>query len=210
MKIAFIGIGKVGFALADNLSKVGYEVVVASDDTQSESVQQALKSNVKLRQVSLIEGTTWAEIVFLAVPFKAVEGLVTSLNLQGKILVDCTNPVGPGMTHGLASQQSGTEMIQKLKPTSKVVKSFTIYGYENFINTVYPGYEGLKPAMLIAGDDEAAKQVISTLCVALGWEAIDTGSSSQALHLEHMTLLWIKMARVQGQGSDFVWARLRR
>lgn len=31
-----------------------------------------------------------------------------------------------------------------------------------------------------------------------------------SLHLEHMTLLWIKMARVQGKGAGITWAMLRR
>jgi 8-hydroxy-5-deazaflavin:NADPH oxidoreductase len=64
--------------------------------------------------------------------------------------------------------------------------------------------------MLIAGNDTTAKQVVSTLCKQLGWEAIDTGNLSMSLHLEHMTLLWIQMARVQGWGANFVWAMLKR
>jgi hypothetical protein len=90
------------------------------------------------------------------------------------------------------------------------VKAFTIYGYENFINTAYPGYGELKPAMLIAGDDAAAKTQVATLCADLGWRAVDAGPLSSALHLEHMTLLWIKMGRVQGKGAGFVWAMLER
>ena len=39
---------------------------------------------------------------------------------------------------------------------------------------------------------------------------LDLGPLSSALHLEHMTLLWIKMSRVQGKGSNFVWAMLER
>jgi 8-hydroxy-5-deazaflavin:NADPH oxidoreductase len=64
--------------------------------------------------------------------------------------------------------------------------------------------------MLIAGDDAIAKQVSSKLYQVLGWEAVDTGNLAMSLYLEHMTLLWIKMARVQGWGADFVWAMLRK
>jgi hypothetical protein len=39
---------------------------------------------------------------------------------------------------------------------------------------------------------------------------VDTGPIAMSLHLEHMTLLWIKMARVQGAGAGFVWAQLLR
>lgn len=44
----------------------------------------------------------------------------------------------------------------------------------------------------------------------LRWRAVDTGPLSSSLHLEHMTLLWIKMGRVQGKGAGFVWAMLER
>jgi 8-hydroxy-5-deazaflavin:NADPH oxidoreductase len=64
--------------------------------------------------------------------------------------------------------------------------------------------------MLIAGNDLAAKSVVAGFCEQLGWESIDTGDLAMSLHLEHMALLWIKMARVQGVGSGFVWAKLQR
>lgn len=124
--------------------------------------------------------------------------------------VDCTNPVGANLTHGLKSERSGAEVVQSFAPRAKVVKAFTIYGFENFEDSTYPGYGDLKPAMLIAGNDAIAKQTVSTLCQELGWEPVDVGSLSMSLHLEHMTLLWIQMARVQGLGAGFVWARLRR
>jgi len=138
------------------------------------------------------------------------ESLLAGLNLAGKILVDCTNPVGPGLTHGLESRTSGAEDVQRLAPGTRVVKAFTIYGFENLQNSAYPGYGQLKPAMLIAGDDPAAKQTVGKIAEQLGWRAVDVGPLASALHLEHMTLLWIKMARMQGKGVDFVWAMLER
>ncbi len=131
-------------------------------------------------------------------------------DVTGKTIVDCTNPVGPGLTHGLDNQQSGGEFVQRLVPRANVVKAFTIYGYENFSDSEYPGYGDLKPAMLIAGNDLGSKKTVSTLCEDLGWTCVDTGDITMSLHLEHMTLLWIKMARIQGRGADFVWSMLTR
>ncbi len=37
------------------------------------------------------------------------------------------------------------------------------------------------------------------LCQQLVWEPVDTGPLSMSLHLEHMTWLWIGMARVQDE-----------
>jgi predicted dinucleotide-binding enzyme len=125
-------------------------------------------------------------------------------------LVDCTNPVGAGLSHGLGSAASGAEAVAEIASGARVVKAFTIYGFENFENTRYPGYGALRPAMLIAGDDAEAKSTVAGLCADIGFDAVDCGPLANSLHLEHMTLLWIKMARAQGDGADFVWGRLRR
>ncbi|MDX2216836.1 MAG: NADPH-dependent F420 reductase [Oculatellaceae cyanobacterium bins.114] len=212
MKIAFVGVGNVGAPLADHLQQVGHSVAIAARDPQSQTVLEALDRNPALVVQSPIEAVESADVVFLATPFAAIEAALTPLisALKGKVLVDCTNPVGANLTHGLQSQLSGSETIQQLVPDAHVVKSFTIYGYENFENSHYPGYGDLKPAMLIAGDDAAAKAVVADICQQLGWEPVDTGGLSSSLHLEHMTLLWIKMARVQGRGADFVWGLLHR
>jgi 8-hydroxy-5-deazaflavin:NADPH oxidoreductase len=212
MNIAFIGVGNVGAPLADHLQKLGYAVAIAARDPNSKSVQAALDRNPHLQVKPPVDAIQAAEIVFLATPFVAIETAVAELGvaLEGKILVDCTNPVGANLTHGLQSARSGSEFVQNLVPGAKVVKAFTIYGFENFENNTYPGYGDLKPAMLIAGNDTTAKQVVSHLCQKLGWEPVDTGNLDQSLHLEHMTLLWIKMARVQGLGANFVWARLQK
>jgi hypothetical protein len=187
-------------------------VTIAARDPNSQSVQAALSRNASLEVKTPIAAVKSAEIVFLATPFAANDAALgeVSLALEGKILVDCTNPVGANLSHGLQSERSGAEVVQNLVPDAKVVKAFTIYGFENFEDNAYPGYGDLKPAMLIAGDDAIAKQSVATLCQELGWEPVDVGNLAMSLHLEHMTLLWIKMARVQGLGSGFVWAKLQR
>jgi predicted dinucleotide-binding enzyme len=212
MKITFIGVGNVGAPLADHLQRLGHRVTIAARDPQSKSVQAALECNPDLKIQEPLPAVEAAEVVFLATPFAAIEAALMPLKaaLAGKVLVDCTNPVGPNLTHGLQSQTSGSETIQALMPETQVVKAFAIYGFENFEDSHYPGYGDLKPAMLIAGNDAAAKATVADLCDRLGWETVDTGNLSMALHLEHMTLLWIKMARVQGRGAGFVWAMLQR
>lgn len=212
MNITFIGIGNVGFALADNLSKSGHRVTIAARDANSESVKKALAKNPDLVCLAPTEAVATADVVFLATPYAANAAALAGLEsaLAGKVLVDCTNPVGAGLTHGLESKTSGAEEVQKLAPQAHVVKAFTIYGYENFIDSAYPGYGDLKAAMLIAGDDPAAKATVAELCTDLGWHPVDSGPLSNALHLEHMTLLWIKMGRVQGRGPGFVWGMLER
>jgi predicted dinucleotide-binding enzyme len=131
-----------------------------------------------------------AGVVVLATPFGANAQVLTPLNvgLSGKVLLECTNPVGPGLTHAPGSRQSGTEMIQTLLPDTRVVKAFGIQGFENFENTSCPGYE-VKPVMMFCGNDAAPRSTVRTLAAELGWDPLDVGGAEQALHLEHLTLL---------------------
>lgn len=211
MNIAFIGYGNVGAPLADHLQRRGHQVTLAAAEPLSANARAALERNSALQTASPAEAIRDAEVVFLATPFQAGPTALAGLgdSLAGKILVDCTNPVGAGLRHGLDSQRSGSETLQALVPETRVVKAFTIYGFENFENNAYPGY-GVKPAMLFCGADAPAKQVVAGLIDELGWEPVDVGGLEQALHLEHMTLLWVRMVRAGGHSPHFVWAALRR
>lgn len=211
MKIAFIGCGQVGAPLADHLQRMGHDITLATHDPNSASVRKALARNVKLNVDAPKEAVSHAEIVFLATPFQANESALKSVadEISGKILVDCTNPVGPNLSHGLNSVQAGSEMIQTLLPHTFIVKAFTIYGFENFENSAYPAYN-VKPVMMYCGKDPAAKEVVAKLIAQLGWDPLDVGGLEQALHLEHMTLLWVRMVRVNGHSPNLVWAALAR
>jgi predicted dinucleotide-binding enzyme len=186
-------------------------VTLAAADPNSKNVQKALAKNSNLKLASPKEAVTAAEVVFLATPFQANEAAIGSVRgeLIGKILVDCTNPIGPNLTHGLDNRQSGSEKVQQLVPEAKVVKAFTIYGFENFENNKFPHYN-VKPVMMYCGQDESAKKTVGKLIQQLGWEPLNVGGLGQALHLEHMTLLWVRMVRVNGHSPNMVWAMLTR
>jgi len=201
----------VGAPLADHLQGLGYRVTLAADDASSDSVRKALARNASLAVAPTPDAVNGADVVFLATPFQANREVLERLagDLKGKILVDCTNPVGPQLTHGLKSAQSGSEMMQALVPGARVVKAFSIYGFENFEDSAYPAYD-VKPVMMFCGNDAAAKKTVGELIAQLGWEPLDVGGLEQALHLEHMTLLWVRMVRVNGASPHMVWAVLRR
>lgn len=211
MNITFIGYGNVGAPLADHLQRLGHKVTLAARDAGSEAVRKAQARNRALESVPPEQAVRNADVVFLATPYGVNEQVVPPLAtaLAGKVLIDCTNPVGPGLSHGLGSTQSGSQALQALAPTARVVKAFTIYGFENFENSAYPGY-GVKPAMFFCGNDAAAKATAAGLISQLGWEPLDVGGLEQALHLEHMTLLWVRMVRMKGHSPHLVWAALKR
>lgn len=211
MNLTFIGYGNVGAPLADHLQRLGHTVTLAARDVNSESVRKVQARNPALKAISPEQAVRAADVVFLATPHAANAQVVPPLAeaLSGKVLVDCTNPVGPGLSHGLDSLQSGSQALQALAPRARVVKAFTIYGFENFENNAFPGY-GVKPVMFFCGNDAAAKATTADLIGQLGWEPLDVGGLEQALHLEHMTLLWVRLVRVKGHSPNLVWAALKR
>lgn len=209
MKLAFIGIGNVGFALANNLQTKGHKIIVAHDNVNSETVQEAINKNPAFIAKTIQEAIDDADIIFLATPFFINEQLLKPLHFQNKVLIDCTNPVGQGISHGLNSIMSGAEKIQEWAKNAQVVKAFTIYGFENLLDSRFTHYK-VKPVMMIAGNDSKSKVLVAQLNHDLGFETLDTGNLDQALHLEHMTLLWVKMVRRDGHHPNFTWAYLEK
>jgi 8-hydroxy-5-deazaflavin:NADPH oxidoreductase len=209
MKLAFIGIGNVGFALANNFQKKGHQIIIAHNDVESESVIKAQSKNPSFSALPIQEAIDEYEVIFLAVPFKLNEEILKPLDFKDKILVDCTNPVGAGISHGLQSKISGAEKVQEWAKNAKVVKSYTIYGFENLENPKFPNYN-VKPVMMMAGNHLEAKNNVRSLNKDLGFETLDVGDLSLSLHLEHMTLLWVKMVRASGHHPNFTWAYLER
>ena len=67
-----------------------------------------------------------------------------------------------------------------------------------------------KPAMFVAGDDQAKKPAVLSLAADLGFEAIDAGPLETARLLEPMAMLWIQLAIKQGLGMDFAFALVKR
>lgn len=209
MKIAFIGIGNVGFAIANNLQRKGHEIIIGHNNPDSESVKKALEKNPLFRLTEVQDAVNNSDLVFLATPYRESGSILKGIIFNGKTLVDCTNPIGPGISHALESVKSGAEEIQELAADARVVKAFNIYGFENFADNSFPSYN-VKPVMLIAGNDKNSKSEVSVLLDQLGFFPKDTGKLSQALHLEHMTLLWVKMVRMNGHHPNFVWAYLEK
>lgn len=205
MTVAILGVGNVGGALARALRSHGVDVILCQDPRRGGTLP-AWANTGNFRSATPESACAQADALLLCIPFDATTSALKPLatSLRGKVVVDCTNPVGPGMTHALKSVRSGSEHIQDLLPESHVVKCFSVYGYENLEQGTH---EGARPAMFYCGDDVASKQLVCEMVAKLGWDPVDAGPLTQALHLEHMTLLWIAMVRVGGAPIQTLWAR---
>lgn len=209
MKIAMIGTGNVGQALAGGWTSQGHQVIFGSRDPAGEKAQAAIaatggKATAQREQAA----AQAAEVVVLAVPWEVTETVVKGLgDLAGKILIDATNPIGPGFQLAVGKDSSGAELVQQWAPNARVVKAFNTTGAENMRN---PIYDGEPTTMFLCGDDAAAKSVVKCLAEALGFAVADTGGLTTARYLEPLAMVWIHLAIVQKQGRNIAFKLVQR
>ncbi len=211
MKIAVIGYGNVGRSLGLGWAKKGHDVLFGVRDVEKPEVRafHASQSGIVIEPVS--QAIDEADTILLATPYEAAKKVVeTAGDLAGKVVLDCTNPIGPGLVLTVGLTTSGAEEIAKLARGASVVKSFNTTGWENLAHSTYPGYGGLRPIMFVCGDDERAKAKVCRLAEDLGFEPYDWGPLSGARYLEPMAMVWIVPGRAQGRGPNFAFALLRR
>jgi NADPH-dependent F420 reductase len=209
MNIAIIGTGKVGQALASGWVNKDHQVTFGSRDPAGEKAQAAVaatggKAAVQREQ----EAVQGAEVVVLAVPWEATETVVKGLgDLAGKVLIDATNPIGPGFQLAVGKDSSGAELVQSWAPAARVVKAFNSTGAENMRN---PIYDGEPTTMFICGDEAAAKTMVKRLAEDLGFAVADSGALTTARYLEPLAMVWIHLAIVQKQGRNIAFKVVQR
>ena len=220
MKIAVLGTGMVGRAIAARLVETGHDVVVGTRDVDATLARTEAdgmgnppyaewqEKNPQVRLVPMAEAGAHGEVIVNATSgqgsLAALQG-VGAEKLAGKVILDVANPLdfSQGMPPVLSvvNTDSLAEQIQAEFPDARVVKS---------LNTMN-AYVMVDPARLsglhnvfVAGDDEAAKETVKDLLRAFGWtdEAIvDLGGIRAARGTEMFLPLWLSLYGAMGTGD---------
>jgi predicted dinucleotide-binding enzyme len=144
----------------------------------------------------------------LTVPYGALQATIAGLgDLAGKVLLDCTNPVGPGFNSSAPPGGSAGQQVAQWAPGARVVKIFNTTGFNIMLD---PRFGSESATMFYCGDDASAKRAAASLASELGFEPLDAGPLAQARLLEQLALLWISMAMAHGHGRDMAFRMLKR
>ena len=203
MKIAIIGTGNVGGALATQWARKGHKLLLGVSDIQHFKGIALLK-NQNTSALSIAEAVNEAEVVLLAVPPMAIFDILPQLgNLSGKVVIDATNSVRQS-----PEPYKTVYDCLKDKTQAEVVKCFNTTGFENML---HPNYNGVAIDMFMAGDSEKAKSVATQLALDSGFgSCIDFGKSDKVELLEKFALSWINLAIMQGHGRNMAFKVLKR
>ncbi len=193
--ISIIGSGTMATAIAGRVANAGHTVEVVNRDPAK---ARALADKLAAGATTGTYGAAPAgDIVILAVPYDSAAAVVAEFGdaLDGKVIIDITNPVSPDMSglvtpHGSSGAQ---ETATGLPAGAHVVKAF---------NTLFGPVlaKGGRLDAFIAADDAGAKARVSTFLESLDLRPMDVGGLDMAATLESLGLMMIGLAK-NGAGT---------
>jgi predicted dinucleotide-binding enzyme len=205
MKIAVLGTGVVGNAIATKLIQLGHQVMMGSRTTNNEKATAwVVKNGSNASQGSFQDAAKFGEIIFNctngAGTLDALNQAGTE-NLKGKVLIDISNALdfskGMPPTLFVCNTDSLGEQIQRTFPESKVVKTLNTINCNVMVNpSLVPGEHDV----FVSGNDADAKaKVIDILKNWFGWKTIiDLGDITSARTVEMWVILWVRLMGVIG------------
>jgi len=194
MRVGIIGSGDVGQTLAKAFKSEGHEVMLGTRNTSKQKIVD-FNNETQIDIGTFDEAAKFGDLLVLCVKGGAAKEalqLAGKENISNKIVIDTTNPIAdqPPANGVLSSftdiNYSLMEQLQKDSPDAKFVKCFNSVG--NLL--MYKPKLGVTPTMFICGNDDAAKDKVTEILTAFGWETADMGKAEAARAIEPLCNLW--------------------
>ena len=179
MKIGIIGAGFIGRALATLAVKNGHEVMLSNSRGPETLLSTAIA--VRCKVGTALDAASFGDIAIVAIPLKAYKSIPAE-PLAGKIVIDANNYYWQrdGKVAELDSNATTTsELLEQHLPGAKVVKAFNAILQGDLEKDGLPGGSAGRRALPIAGDDLEAKNLVTGLIDAFGFDVVDAGPLSE-------------------------------
>lgn len=210
MKIAVLGTGMVGQAIAGRFAELGHEVTVGTRDVEATLAKTtpdgmgnpsyaswaATRRGVRL--ATFAEAAAGAELLVNATNGSAsIDALraVDPADLVGKVLIDIANPLdysrGFPPTLFVKDVDSLGEQIQAAFPELRVVKALNTLTASLMAN---PALLTGEHSVFVAGNDADAKRTVVGILTSFGHaDVVDLGDISSARGTEMYLPLWLRL-----------------
>ena len=215
MKIAVLGTGMVGRALAGRLDGLGHDVVIGTRDpeaTLARTEPDAMgtpayagwaAAHPQVRLATFADATSDADLVVNASSGAATLDVLAAAgadHLAGKPLLDIANPLdfSQGFPPSLFVKDTDSlaEQVQRAFPDARVVKALNTL---NASLMVEPKNLGESTTVFVSGDDAAAKATVVELLASFGHDdVIDLGGLETARGTEMMLPIWLRLMNALG------------
>ena len=221
MKIAILGTGMVGQAIAGKMSSLRHTVYMGTRNAEETKLRQDVNRRTGISFAEWHKNYPDVEVVnyenlpsnsglFVnaASGYASLEALkkVGREKFKNKTLLDISNPLdfSGGMPPSLfvCNTDSLAEQIQREFPDSKVVKSLNTMNCLIMMNpSLIPGDH----SVFLSGNDSDAKAEVRSLLNSVGWKdsnIIDLGDITTARSAEMILPIWLRL-RSAFNSADF-------
>jgi 8-hydroxy-5-deazaflavin:NADPH oxidoreductase len=204
MRVGVLGTGEVARRLAAGFRSRGHDVMIGSRDPDKPELREWLSGDgAGVEAGTFAQAAAYGELLVLAVLGNAAEDAIAQAgpeNFAGKVVIDVMNPLdfsgGFPPKLSISGEDSLGERVQRALPEAKVVKAFNTIGSPYFVD---PSFSEGRPTMLIAGDDEEAKRIVTDVLADFGWtHTVDIGGIAGSRELEAICILWVKIGGARG------------
>jgi len=182
MNYAIIGSGKVGSALAHLFTRAGVAVSIANT-RGPETLRPLVETLGGKVTASTVEDALNADVIFLAIPFVAVETFArVRADWTGKIVVDATNAYG--VSPEVMAGRLSSDIVARALPGASVVKAFNQLPAGVLARD--PAQDGGRRVVFVSSNEDEASATIKGLAEQLGFSPILVGRIDQGGRLLHI------------------------
>jgi predicted dinucleotide-binding enzyme len=188
LNVAVIGLGNIGTVVASNLVR-GNRPVIVADRTIEKANKLAEQLGSLATPAGIPEAIDKAQIIVFAVWFDAIKELLSTYStvLQGKLIIDPSNPIAPDEKGGfkkiIGKDESAGEIIRSFIPkNAKLAKALGSLGAASLSGAAFQKPD---PAVLFyAADDISINTEVEQLIRDNGFEPVRIGGLNQSIRME--------------------------
>ncbi|MCC2592613.1 NAD(P)-binding domain-containing protein [Tessaracoccus sp. OS52] len=175
-KIAVLGVGRVGAAVARTALRAGYDVEVAGSGPAEdiELIAEIVIPGATARTAA--EAVRDADIVVVAVPLHKHRTVDPAI-LDGKIVVDAMNywREVDGTIPDFERDLSSSEVVARHFRGARLVKTLNHIGYRDLEDHARPAGAPGRRALAVASDDDAAAAAVLEVIDRFGFDGVHSG-----------------------------------
>ncbi|GAC1387191.1 MAG: NADPH-dependent F420 reductase [Ginsengibacter sp.] len=187
-KVAVIGLGRIGAVVATNLVKGNRSIIIADRTLEKASQLSQTLGNLS-KPTAISDAIRQADILVLAIWFDGIKEFFKTYatELQGKIIVDPSNPIAPDENGGfkkiIDKDQSSGQILSSLLPKgAKLAKAFGTLGAASLEKAAFQQPE--KAVEFYATDDTSINNQIEDLIRDNGFEPVHIGAINKSIRIE--------------------------
>jgi len=187
-KVAIIGLGNIGKAVATNLANGNHAVIVASRElSKAKEFANSLGANVTAEEITAAIKN--ADVVIPAIYFDKIKEFLKTYakELDEKVIVDVSNPIAPdgkgGFKKIIEQEQSAGRILSELTPANAIlIKAFGTLGAGSLLKAAFSEPE--RKVLFYASDSINSNSKIEELITASGFAPFHVGGIDQSIRIE--------------------------